>query len=132
MSFLTPLFLLGLATLAVPVLIHLTQKERKSVVAFARPFLRGTNVAAAAGGARDIVVVLDRSYSMGYADTWSRAQKAAIDALSSTTPADRISLVLFADTAEVAVRSTPDRSRAIAEINATQPGPGATKFGPAI
>ncbi len=171
MSFLTPLFLLGLTALAVPVLIHLTQRERKSVVefpslmflrkipyesvqrrrirdwlllalrlgamalivmAFARPFLRGSSVAAAAGGARDIVVLLDRSYSMGYADTWSRAQTAAAQAIQSATPADRISLVLFADTAEVALRSTPDRSRAVAEINAATPGPGSTKYGPAM
>ena len=34
MSFLTPLFLVGLAALAVPVLIHLTQRERKSIVEF--------------------------------------------------------------------------------------------------
>jgi len=34
LSFLTPLFFVALATLAVPILIHLTQKERKSVVAF--------------------------------------------------------------------------------------------------
>jgi len=171
MAFLTPLFLIGLAALAVPVLIHLTQKERKSVVhfpslmflrkipyesvqrrrirdwfllllrlaaiamivgAFARPFLRGSGVAAAAGGARDIVVLLDRSYSMGYSDTWSRAQRAATEALSGATGADRISLVLFADTAEVALRSTPDASRAVAEITAAQPGPGSTKYGPAI
>ena len=171
MSFLAPLFLIGLAALAVPILIHLTQKERKSVVefpslmflrkipyesvqrrrirdwlllalrlasillivmAFARPFLRGSDLAAAPGGARDIVVLLDRSYSMGYADSWSRAQRAAADALANTTPADRISLVLFADTAEVALRSTPDRSRAVAEINAASPGPGSTKFGPAL
>ncbi|HUQ89481.1 MAG TPA: BatA and WFA domain-containing protein [Vicinamibacterales bacterium] len=171
MSFLTPLFLLGLAALAVPVLIHLTQRERKSVVefpslmflrkipyesvqrrrirdwlllamrlgaialivlAFARPFLRGSQVAAAAGGARDIVVLLDRSYSMGYGDSWTRAQRAAAAALESATPADRISLVLFADTAEVALRSTPDRSRAVAEINAATPGPGSTKYAPAL
>jgi hypothetical protein len=170
-SFLTPLFLLGLAALAVPVLIHLTQKERKSVVhfpslmflrkipyesvqrrrirdwlllalrlaaialvvtAFARPFLRGTNLAAAPGGARDIVVLLDRSYSMGYADSWSRAQRAAAQAIDSATPADRISVVLFADTAEIVLRSTPDRSRAVAEINAATPGPGSTKYGPAL
>jgi Aerotolerance regulator N-terminal/von Willebrand factor type A domain len=170
-SFLTPLFLLGLAALAVPVLIHLTQKERKSVVqfpslmflrkipyesvqrrrirdwlllalrlgaialvvtAFARPFLRGASLAAAPGGARDIVVLLDRSYSMGYADSWSRAQRAAAEAIDSATPADRISVVLFADTAEIVLRSTPDRSRAVAEINAATPGPGATKFGPAL
>src|SRR5918993_2908503 len=171
MSFLTPLFLLGLAALAVPVLIHLTQRERKSVVefpslmflrkipyesvqrrrirdwlllamrlgaialivlAFARPFLRGSNVSAASGGARDIVVLLDRSYSMGYGDTWTRAQRAAAAAIESATGADRISLVVFADTAEVALRSTPDRSRAIAEINAATPGPGSTKYAPAL
>jgi len=171
LSFLTPLFFVALATLAVPILIHLTQKERKSVVAFpslmflrkipyesvqrrrirdwlllalrlaamalivtafARPFLRGSDVAAAPGGARDIVVLLDRSYSMGYADTWTRAQSAVADGLAGTTPADRISLVMFADTAEVALRSTPDRSRAIAAVNAATPGPGSTKFGPAL
>ena len=33
-SFLAPLFFLALAALAVPVLIHLTQKEKKSVVEF--------------------------------------------------------------------------------------------------
>jgi len=170
-SFLTPLFLLGLAALAVPVLIHLTQRERKSVVefpslmflrkipyesvqrrrirdwlllalrlaaialivtAFARPFLRGSDLAAAPGGARDIVVLLDRSYSMGYGDSWSRAQRAAAAAIESATPADRISVVLFADVAEVALRSTPDRTRAVAEINAASPGPGSTKYGPAL
>lgn len=171
MTFLTPLFLLGLAALAIPVLVHLTQRERKSVIvfpslmflkkipyesvqkrrirdwlllalrlaalaliitAFARPFLRGSEVAAAPGGARDIVVLLDRSYSMGYGDSWSRAQRVAADALGSATPADRISVVLFADHAEVVLRSTPDRSRAVAEINAASPGPGSTKYGPAL
>src|SRR5262245_53561102 len=102
------------------------------VTAFARPFLRGSNLAAAPGGARDIVVLLDRSYSMGYGDSWSRAQRAAAAALDGATPADRISVVLFADTAEIVLRSTPDRSRAVAEINAAAPGPGSTKYGPAL
>ena len=171
MSFLAPLFLLGLAALAVPVLIHLTQRERKSVIAFpslmflkkipyesvqkrrirdwlllalrlaalalivaafSRPFLRGASVAAAPGGARDIVLLLDRSYSLGYGDSWSRAQRVASDAIASATAADRVSVVLFAESAEVVLRSTPDRSRAVAEINAATPGPGATKYGPAL
>src|SRR5213083_358535 len=34
MAFLTPLFLVGLAAIAVPVLIHLIQRERKRVVEF--------------------------------------------------------------------------------------------------
>ena len=171
MSFLAPLFFLALAALAVPVLIHLTQKEKKSVVefpslmflrkipyesvqrrrlrdvlllmlrlaalalivaAFARPFLRGSELAAAGGGARDIVLLVDRSYSMGYGDTWQRAQRAAAQALATTTPADRISVVMFADVAEVVVRSTPDSGRAVGEINAAAPGAGSTKFGPAL
>src|SRR5687768_12740343 len=102
------------------------------VAAFARPFLRGSELAAAPGGARDIVILIDRSYSMGYGDTWARAQRAAAQALDSATPADRITVVLFADVAEVVLRSTPDRSRAVGEINAATPGPGSTKFGPAL
>src|SRR5258708_21893317 len=34
MSFLTPFFLVGLASIAVPVLIHLIQRERKRVIEF--------------------------------------------------------------------------------------------------
>ena len=34
MSFLTPLFLVGLSALAIPVLIHLIQRERKVIVPF--------------------------------------------------------------------------------------------------
>src|SRR5512132_4606129 len=104
MSFLTPLFLVGLAGLAIPVIIHLIQRERKSVVhfpslmflqripyqsvqrrrirnwpllllriaalalivaAFGRPFFRRQALAqAAAQGAREIVILVDNSYSM--------------------------------------------------------------------
>ena len=93
------------------------------VAAFARPVPARPKLAAAPGGARDIVVLLDRSYSMGYGDTWSRAQRRRAGARQRDA-ADRISLVLFADTAEVASRSTPDRSRAVAEINAAHARPG--------
>ena len=34
MSFLTPFFLVGLGAIAIPVLIHLIQRERKRVVEF--------------------------------------------------------------------------------------------------
>ena len=33
MAFLAPLFLAGLAALVVPILVHLTHKERKEVIA---------------------------------------------------------------------------------------------------
>ena len=172
MSFLTPLFLVGLAGLAIPVVLHLIQKERRNVVqfpslmfikripyqsvqrrrirhwlllalrlaaltllvlAFGRPFFRHTDVAAATGsGAREVVVLLDRSYSMGYGGRWQKALAAAQRAIEGLTPEDRGTLVLFGSNAEVALRSTADRSRLLAAVASSQPGAGATRYGPAL
>jgi hypothetical protein len=171
MTFLAPLVFLGLAALAVPILVHLTQRERKSVVefpslmflrkipyesvqrrrirdwlllalraaalalmvvAFTRPFVRGTELAAAGGGAREVVILLDRSYSMGAGDAWARAQAAANQAVGRIGPSDRVSLVLFANDAELVLRSSADPSRVSAEITAARPGAGSTRYAPAI
>ncbi|MEX1128133.1 MAG: BatA domain-containing protein [Vicinamibacterales bacterium] len=172
MSFLTPLFLVGLAGLAIPVIIHLIQKERKNVVAFpslmflrkipyqsverrrirnwpllllrlaalalivmafARPFLRREALAvAAAGGAREVVILLDRSYSLGYGDRWERARAAARDTVNGLGGADRGTVVLFDTGAEVALRSAADRGRLTAAIETAQVGAAATKYGPAL
>src|SRR4029079_3392123 len=117
MNFLTPWFLVGVSALAIPVLIHLIQPERKRgvvfpslmflpripyqsvrrrsirhwfllllraaailliVAAFARPFIpQGALAGAATEGAREIVVLLDQSASMGYGDHFQRAREAA-------------------------------------------------------
>ena len=105
MGFVAPLVLLGLGALAVPLFVHLIQRERKRVVefpslmflrripyqsvrrrrlrdvllllmrlaalalivfAFARPFFKRDALAAAAqNGAREAVILVDTSYSMG-------------------------------------------------------------------
>src|SRR5215203_1147920 len=172
MGFLTPLFLVGLAGLAVPVIIHLIQRERKTVIefpslmflrripyqsvrrrnirnwpllllrlaalalivaAFARPFLRrDTLSAAAAGGARELVILVDRSYSMGYGDRWNRAVALARDRVNELRPADRASIVLFDTGAEVVLRSVADKGRLTSAIAAARPSAAATKFGPAL
>ena len=171
MSFLTPLFLVGLAGLAIPVILHLIQKERKNVVqfpslmflrripyqsvrrrrirhwlllfmrlaalalivlAFARPFLRRTEIAAGASGAREVVILLDRSYSMGYGGKWAQAITAAERAINGLAPADRASIVLFSSNTEVALRSAADRGRLLAAVAGVQPGAGGTRFGPAL
>jgi hypothetical protein len=171
MTFLTPLFLLGLAALAIPVLVHLTQRERTTVVefpslmflkkipyesvkrrrlrdllllalraaalaliiaAFARPFLRGSELVASGGGAREVVVLLDRSYSMGSGDTWAQAQQAARRAVQGLTGLDRVSLVLFSSSAELVLRSSADVSRVVEEIDRAQPSAGATRYAPAL
>ncbi len=172
MGFLTPLFLAGLAALAVPILIHLIQRERKNVVefpslmfirripyesvrrrkirnwallmlrlaalalivaAFARPFLKKPALAAAAaGGAREVIVLIDRSYSMGYGDRWTRAIGAARSAVNGLGPSDRGSIVFFASGAEVALRSISDRGRLEAAMAGAKPGASATRYGPAL
>src|ERR1044071_1650803 len=129
MSFIAPLFFVALAGLAIPILIHLIQREKKQIMrfpslmfvqrvpyksvqrrqihnwlllivrmaalaliifAFARPFLRRNELTnPGVGGARELVVLLDQSYSMGYGDHWERARKAAYDAISGLGPSDR-------------------------------------------
>src|SRR3954447_3917976 len=135
MSFLTPFVFLGLAAIAIPVLVHLIQREKKRVVefpslmfvqkipyqsvrrrrirhwfllllraaavalivaAFARPFFPQSAAATAVtGGARDVVVLLDHSASIGYGDHWAKAQEAARNVIRGLGANDRATLVLF-------------------------------------
>ena len=172
MGFVAPLVLLGLGALAVPVFVHLIQRERKRVVefpslmflrripyqsvrrrrlrdilllmmrlaalalivfAFARPFFKRDSLAAATQqGAREAVILVDSSYSMGYGDRWTKAQAAARDAVNALNPGDRASLVFFAQGADVAVRSAGDKGRIASAIAAGKVGPGATRFAPAL
>ena len=172
MGFVAPFLLAGLATLAIPVLIHLIQREKKRVVefpslmflrripyqsvrrrrirhwsllllrlaalalivaAFARPFFRRQALAAATqNGAREVVILLDTSYSMEYGDRWSKARAAARDAIDKLSPGDKASLVLFGSGAEVVVRSSADRARLTSAVAAASTGPGATRFAPAL
>src|SRR5439155_12510612 len=151
MSFLAPAFFIGLAAIAVPILIHLIQKERKEVIhfpslmfirripyqsvqrrkihnwlllllrtaaiallvaAFARPFLTQdpTKVSASASGAREVVILLDHSASMGYGDHWQKAQEAARKVIAGLGGNDRGTLVLFATGEEGAARATSDHA----------------------
>ncbi len=172
MGFVAPLVLMGLGALAIPVLIHLIQRERKRVVefpslmflrkipyqsvrrrrirdwlllvmrlaalalivvAFARPFFRRSELAAATqNGAREAVILVDTSYSMEYGDRWPKAKAAAADAIRTLGPGDRASLVFFSSGAEVAVRSAADHGRLESALAAAASGPGATRYAPAL
>ena len=172
MSFLAPLFFVALAALAIPVVIHLIQRERKHVVAFpslmfvrripyqsvrrrrirhwsllllrlaaialivsafARPFLRRHDpTAAGASGAREVVVLLDQSYSMAYGDRWDRARAAARTAVTTLGPSDRGTLVLFSTRPDVVLRSTADRDRLLGSVATAATTAGATRYAPAL
>jgi hypothetical protein len=119
LTFLVPLFLLGLAGIAVPIVVHLTRRQRKNVVmfpslmflekvpyqeqrrrrvqhwfllamraaalallaiAFARPFMDDTALGAgASGGPREVVVLVDQSYSMELGDQLAVARDGAAE-----------------------------------------------------
>ena len=172
MSFLAPLFLVGLSAIAIPILIHLIQRERKRVIqfpslmflqripyqsvrrrrirhwlllamraaalallvlAFARPFFpQGAVAAAALSGAREVVIVLDNSASMGYGDHWDKAKTAARRIVDGLGGNDRATLILFGRNAEENVRGTSDRVGLAAAINAAKVSSDATRYGPAL
>ena len=173
MSFLSPFLLLGLGTIAVPILVHLIQRERKRVIefpslmfvqkipyqsvrrrrirhwalllmraaaialivaAFARPFLpaRAAASLAAAGGSREVVILLDQSASMGYGDRWQRARDEAGRVIDSLGGADKATLVLFGRNAEENLRATSDKGRLQAAVRAASLTAGGTRFGPAL
>ena len=172
MSFLAPLFLAGLAALAIPVAIHLINRERKDVVefpslmflqripyrsvrrqklrhifllvlrclalailisAFARPFVRrSADARPAADGARELVVLIDRSYSMGFADRTARAQAAARRAVAGVRGTDRATIIAF-DAAAVALTTpTADQATLATAIGGVRPGSEATRYGPPL
>src|SRR5690348_3318990 len=172
MSFLTPLFFAGLAALAVPLIIHLINRERRELVefpslmflqripyrsvrrqklrhifllvmrclalallvaAFARPFVRRPVVPRAAGsGARELVVLVDRSYSMGAADHWTRALAAAHRAVSGLGPTDRATLVAFDNEAAALTPPTHDAATLNAAIGALEPSSEGTRYAPPL
>ena len=174
LSFLAPVFLAGLALLAVPLIIHLTHKTRKEVtefpslmflrqipyrtvrrqrirhwvlfalrclaiilvaLAFARPLFERGGVAGAAStssGAREIVILLDRSYSMGYGDRWTRAVSSARRVLDGMRSSDRATIVLFASSAEAIGRPSSDRAALNAMLGGASLGSGATRYASAV
>lgn len=172
LRFLVPAFLLGLASLVIPVVVHLTRKRRAQVVefpslmflervpfqsesrrrihhwlllllralavalivaAFARPFLEDVEITAGvAGGPREIVILLDRSYSMEVGDHWRRAVEAARGVVREMGPLDRTSLVPFARNAGVALRSSVDRNRLQAALDTMEVSDESTSYGPAL
>src|SRR3977135_1973144 len=103
------------------------------VAAFARPFFpQGALAARAAGGTRELVVLLDQSARRGYGGGWQQARDAAHRAINSLSGEDRATLVLFSRNAEENVRATGDRLRLGQAIDAATGTAGATRYGPAL
>jgi hypothetical protein len=172
LSFLAPLFAVALAGLAIPILLHLTQKEKKEVVffpslmfvrkipyqasrrrriqhwfllllrmaalalivlAFTRPWWNSAEAPVALGqGAREVVLLLDTSYSMGYGPRWQAAVNAARGVVAGLNGSDRASVVTFGSGTEILLRSTAEHSALNGAIDAAKPGASATRYAPAL
>jgi len=104
------------------------------VAAFARPLMNRDGLASATdvNGAREVVILLDRSYSMGYGDRWERARAEARQTVDGLGPQDRATLILFAERAEAVTSASTDPTAVRATIEAASLGSGRTRYGPAL
>jgi hypothetical protein len=102
------------------------------VTAFARPFLQSAALAALTGGAREVVILVDRSYSMGFSNRWERARDAARGVVRDLAPDDQVTLIFFDSGAQSGVRSTTDRASLLAAIDEAELSAGTTRYGPAL
>lgn len=103
------------------------------VAAFSRPFLarhRGNGTPLA--GARERVVLVDRSYSMGYADHWARAVAAARASVHDISANDRATIVFFANDPVAATEPTANAARLEHAIAAAKLSAEGTRYEPAV
>ncbi|MES3032513.1 MAG: VWA domain-containing protein [Gemmatimonadota bacterium] len=172
MPLLAPLFLLGLAAIAVPLLVHLVQREKRDPIAFpslmflertkapftARRHLRDPLLfllralavlllvlafarpvfgrRAQAGGLdqrrRELVVLVDRSFSMRIGDRWARARAVTDSVIASLAPGDRLTLVAFDRRAQALTPSTGDAAQLRAALATLAPTDESTRLAPAV
>src|SRR5438067_7058180 len=100
--------------------------------AFARPLLDSARRRALPGaGGRELVVLLDRSYSMGTPGRWARAQDAARRALATLGPNDRASVILFNGSPAVAAERVSGAA-ARSAVDTAHVTAGPTRYAPAL
>ena len=167
-SFLVPLFFAGLVAVAVPILVHLTNRDRRDVVrfpslkfltrvpyrqmrrqriqhwflfalrtlaivllvaAFARPLVEGVLVATTDDApGREVIIALDRSYSMAYGETWERAVDATAEAIRSQPLGSRLSLIVFDEQAQVVAGPVLDPAVLTRALDTLVPGSHGTRL----
>lgn len=99
--------------------------------AFARPFVRGAE-AGASEAADHLVLLVDRSASMGARGRWVRALAAAREAVAALPATTRVSLVAFDDRAETLAEPTTDRALFAGALARAHPGAAAGRLAPAL
>lgn len=102
-------------------------------LAFTRPVLqRAVAATPDEGGSRELVVLLDQSFSMRVGDRWSRAQASARSAIEGLGSADQATVILFDDGARAVSETTGDRRQLLAAIDSARPTDAATRYAPGL
>lgn len=96
--------------------------------AFARPFLKREVASAAGTDGREVVILLDRSYSMAYGTRWDRALAAARTVAGEIRTGDHVSLVTFGASAEQLVSPGREPARLLAVLETLRPASDPTRF----
>ena len=172
MPLLAPLFLLGLAAVGIPLLVHLVRRETRNpiafpslmfivqapapvasrrrlrnpwlfllralavillVLAFTRPVLFPPRTAAGVDlRRREVVLLIDRSFSMRIGQRWPRARAAADSVIDALAARDRLTLVPFDRLATVATASSSDAPALRAVLAVLTPTDESTRLAPAM
>jgi len=100
-------------------------------LAFARPVLQfgGGGEEGLGDGLREVVIVVDRSWSMSQGDRWERAQAAVRSTLAGLVNPDRVSLIVFDGIGRVVAEPTLEPSRIRSAMDSILPGWGTTQIG---
>ena len=102
------------------------------VMAFTRPVFSRQASAERSKRVRAVVLLLDRSMSMGHRDVWPAAVDSARRVIAGLGVDDRIALVLFDDEADVVQAFTTDRSAVLAILAKAKPVSRGTRYAAAL
>lgn len=102
------------------------------VLAFARPVLTSRNTLTGDTRTRAVVVLVDRSLSMGYDGVFPRALDSAKAVIQRLDAGDRVAVVAYDDAADVLQRLTTDKAAAQGALARLAPVRRGTRLAPAL
>jgi aerotolerance regulator-like protein/VWA domain-containing protein len=98
-------------------------------LAFARPYIPGSMLpAAAAGRQKRLAIILDNSMSMQVGDRWQRALSAAREAVRGLGEADQGQILTFSADFEIQNLPTSDRAALLATLDHFKPSASTTSY----
>jgi hypothetical protein len=102
--------------------------------AFARPLFKKDDPKRASLNtpARELVILIDKSYSMGVGDRFEQAKKAALDTIATLRSDDRATIIAFDANAHTLIDPTADKAVLRSLVNELKAGDAGTRYAPAI